>query len=81
MRRYTDYISKVESEQGIKIKKKLIVAIKAYNNSPASDTQNTDDEYNISLNYWLTQYERSLEPLKDGQLIVPHFSKYLPNRK
>lgn len=81
MRTYTNYISKIETQTGLKIKKKLIVAIKAYNNSPISKHEYEPHDYNESLNYWLTQYERSLEPLSDGQRIVPHFSKYLPNRK
>jgi hypothetical protein len=81
MRKYTDYITNVELELKKRIKKKLIVAIKVYDGEPNSSFSSSVDQYNESLNYWVTQYERSLDPLKDGQIIVPHFSKYLPNRK
>ena len=81
MRKYTDYIAVIEKEANTKIKKKLIVAIKLYEKLPTSDDPYSNNVYNESLNYWVTQYERSLEPLKDGLIIIPHFSKYLPNRK
>lgn len=81
MRKYTNYISQLEEETGIKIKKKLIVAIKAIDSINQDQFECTADVYNESLNFWLTQYDRSLMPLDDGQRIVPHFSKYLPNRK
>jgi hypothetical protein len=81
MRKYSEYISKLEASTGNKMKKKLIVAIKVFDNLWVSSRDQVNDSYNESLNYWITQYERSLIPLKDGQRIVPHFSKYLPNRK
>ena len=81
MRKYVDFISEIESKTNTKIKKKLIVAIKIYDDKSYNDELSPNDWYNESLNYWVTQYERSLEPLKEGQIIVPHFSKYLPNRK
>ena len=81
MRKYTEYILKLETETGNKLKKKLIVAIKVFDNFCESSQDQFRESYNESLNYWLTQYERSLIPLKEGQRIVPHFSKYLPNRK
>jgi len=81
MRKYTDYIAKMEKDQKKRIKKKLIVAIKIYDNPVLPGATDWCNNYNESLNYWVTQYERSLEPLKEGQIIIPHFSKYLPNRK
>ena len=81
MRKYVDYISEIENKTKSKIKKKLIVAIKIYDSIWESDEMMPIDSYNESLNYWVTQYERSLEPLREGQIIVPYFSKYLPNRK
>lgn len=81
MRKYVDYISEIENKTKSKIKKKLIVAIKIYDALVRNDEATLVDSYNESLNYWVTQYERSLEPLREGQVIVPYFSKYLPNRK
>lgn len=68
-------------KQDSKLNKKLIVAIKVFDSQLDSNDKQKTDEYNEAINYWLTQYERSLDPLKEGQRIVPHFSKYLPNRK
>ncbi|CAI2384367.1 unnamed protein product [Moneuplotes crassus] len=81
MRKYTDFIQELENKTGSKLKKKLVVAIKVYEDYNSSDEQGSLAVYNESLNYWVTQVERSLEPLQTGQRIVPHFSKYLPNRK
>lgn len=81
MRKYTDFIQEQEKETGSKTKKKLVVAIKVFDDTVTDSGVQSQVDYNESLNFWVTQYERSLEPLKMGQRIVPHFSKYLPHRK
>lgn len=80
MRRYTEFIQEWEKYTGSR-KIKLLVAIKVFDSTEDSSWEINNSNYNESLNFWVTQYERSLEPLKSGQRIVPHFSKYLPNRK
>jgi len=48
--------------QHVKLKKKFIVAIKTYDNRE-------------SLDYWLTQYNRPLSVLKNGEKLKAHFAK------
>ena len=51
-----------------KEKKKLIVALKTYEN-------------NENLDHWLTMYDKQLHPIQDGEVLVAYFAKICPNKK
>lgn len=48
--------------QHVKLKKKFIVALKTL-------------DMRESLDFWLTQYNRSISPIADGEFLRAHFAK------
>lgn len=51
-----------------KEKKKLIVALKTY-------------DQNENIDHWLTMYDRNLAPIQDGEVLITVFAKIAANKR
>ena len=67
IKRYTMHIAQMNKTSGVKIKKKLIIALKTQSGNEA-------------LDYWLTEYNYTLKPLRNGEILLPYFQKIIPGK-